>query len=54
MVTESEKDSLKFLETKEKELSNILNKKDDNLKDQTEENPFLKKISFKKIIKFQK
>ena len=45
VVTESEKDSLTFLETKEKELSNILNTKDDNLKDQTEENPFLKKIS---------
>ena len=45
VVTESEKDSLTFLETKEKELSNILNKKDDNLNVQTEENPFLKKIS---------
>ena len=45
VVTESEKDSLTFLETKEKELSNILNKNEDNLKDQTEENPFLKKIS---------
>ena len=45
VVTESEKDSLTFLETKEKELSNILNTKDDNLKNQIEENPFLKKIS---------
>ena len=45
VVTESEKDPLTFLETKEKELSNILNKEEDNLKVQTEENPFLKKIS---------
>ena len=42
---ESEKDSLAFLETKEKELSDILNKQDNNLTNQTEENQFLKKIS---------
>ena len=44
VVTETEKDSLTILENTEKELSNILNKKDDNLKDQTNENTFLKKI----------
>ena len=43
--TETEKDSLTFLETKQKELSNILNKQEDNLKDQIEENQFLKRIS---------
>ena len=45
IVMESEKDSLAFLETKEKELSDILNKQDNNLTNQTEENQFLKKIS---------
>ncbi len=45
IVTKSNKDSLTFLETKEKELSDIFNKKDNNLKNETEENQFLKKIS---------
>ena len=45
ILTETEKDSLTFLETKEKELSNILNKNDSNLTDETEENQFLKRIS---------
>merc|ERR1711991_664848 len=40
-TAESEKDSLTFLENKEKELSDIFNKKNDV----TEENQFLKKIS---------
>ena len=43
--TETENDPLTFLETKEKELSEILNKQDDNLPNETEENQFLKKIS---------
>ena len=43
--TKSEKNSLTFLETKEKELSDIFNKQDNNLKHETEENQFLKKIS---------
>ena len=43
--TEAENDPLTFLETKEKELSEILNKQDDNLPNGTEENQFLKKIS---------
>ena len=45
VITETEKDSLTFLENKERELSDILNNKDTNLKKQTEENQFLKKIS---------
>ena len=45
LVTEDENDPLTFLETKEKELSEILNKQDDNLPNGTEENQFLKKIS---------
>ena len=45
LVTEAENDPLTFLETKEKELSEILNKQDDNLPNGTEENQFLKKIS---------
>ena len=43
--SETEKNSLTFLETKEKELSDIINKKDENLTNRTEENPFLKKLS---------
>ena len=42
---ETEKKSLTFLETKEKELSDIFNNKDKNLTNSTEENPFLKKLS---------
>ncbi len=42
---ETEKNSLTFLETKEKELSDIFNKKGENLTNSTEENPFLKKLS---------
>ena len=42
---EPEKDSLTFLETKEKELSDIINKKNNIAKNVTEENQFLKKIS---------
>ena len=45
MITESEKDPLTFLETKEKELSDILNKENDYQGNITEENQFLKKIS---------
>ncbi len=45
IVTDTEKDSLTFLETKEKELSDILNKQNDNLTNEIEENQFLKKIS---------
>ena len=45
LVTEAENDPLTFLETKEKELSEILKKQDDNLPNGTEENQFLKKIS---------
>ena len=45
IITKSEEDSLTFLETKEKELSDILHKRDNNLKKETEENQFLKKIS---------
>ena len=44
--SENDGNSLTFLETKEKELSEILNKKnDDNLTNETDENQFLKKIS---------
>ena len=42
---ELEKDSLRFLENKEKELSDIFNKKNDVTENVTEENQFLKKIS---------
>ncbi len=45
VIEETEKDPLTFLETKEKELSDILNRKDDILTKETEENQFLKKIS---------
>ena len=45
IITESEKDPLTFLETKEKELSDIFNKEDDYQENITEENQFLKKIS---------
>ena len=41
----SEKNSLTFLESKEKELSDIFNEKNENSKKITEENQFLKKIS---------
>ena len=41
----SDKDSLTFLEKKEKELSEILNKKEPSLRTELEENQFLKKIS---------
>ena len=41
----SDKDSLTFLEKKEKELSEILNKKEPSLTNELEENQFLKKIS---------
>ncbi len=44
-IAEPEKDSLTFLETKEKELSDIFNKKNDVTENVTEENQFLKKIS---------
>ena len=44
-TAEPEKDSLTFLETKEKELSDIFNKKNDVTENVTEENQFLKKIS---------
>ena len=44
-ATEHEKDSLTFLETKQIELSDILNKKNDATDNITEENQFLKKIS---------
>ena len=45
IITKSDEDSLTFLETKEKELSDILYKRDNSLKKETEENQFLKKIS---------
>ncbi len=45
IITETEKDSLTFLETKEKELSDIWNRNEINLTKETEENQFLKKIS---------
>ena len=45
IISETEKDSLTFLENKEKELSDILYKNDTNLANQAEENQFLKKIS---------
>ena len=45
IIKENEKDSLTFLETKEKELSDILHKQSENLTNETEENQFLKKIS---------
>ena len=45
IITESEKDPLTFLETKEKELSDIFNKENDHQEIIIEENQFLKKIS---------
>ena len=42
---EIEKNSLTFLENKEKELSDIFNKKDEDLTNVTDENQFLKKLS---------
>ena len=45
ITTETEKDSLSFLETKEKELSDILNKNEKKITKEIEENQFLKKIS---------
>ncbi len=45
IITKSDENSLTFLETKEKELSDILHKQDKNSKKETEENQFLKKIS---------
>jgi len=45
IVKESEKNTLSFYETKEKELSDIFNKKNDVQENVTEENQFLKKIS---------
>ncbi len=44
-IQESDKDSLTFLETKEKELSEILHKRDNDITSGAEENQFLKKIS---------
>ena len=43
--SEPEKNSLTFLERKEKELSDIFNEKDNNSTNETEENQFLKRIS---------
>ena len=45
MNSEPEKNSLTFLERKEKELSDIFNEKDNNSTNETEENQFLKRIS---------
>ncbi len=45
VVSKTEQDSLTFLETKERELSDILNKQENDSKGEIEENQFLKKIS---------
>ena len=45
ILPQTEQNSLTFLENKEKELSDILNKKNSNHTNEVEENQFLKKIS---------